>query len=230
MNNKYKFIGSSILLTTLMLIGGIFQDNIKLDSIRLRAAGNKQAYSFVKKDFTVTQNPVIPSSAINFGYSPMEISELSEVFTCDQGDTSDINKTLTGIGWYCQDSRGFKVVNEGLIGVEAYVMDKGNDYHREIGIKAKFDIQGDRACVLGENSYFLFDLYYYDHYLEKVEIKEYRAPLEYYYVDDNSSVYYELDTDREEFNYNDESGELIQGCDIYKAVLKEISIEYSCSK
>ena len=230
MNNKYRFIGSSILLTTLMLIGGIFQDNIKLDSIRLRAAGNKQTYSFVKKDFTVTQNPVIPSSAITFGYSPMEISELSEVFTCDQGDTSHISTTLTGIGWNCEDSRGFKVVNEGLIGVEAYVMDKENDFHREIGINAKFDIQGDRECVLGDNSYYLFDLYYYDHYLEKVEIKEYRASLEYYYVDDSSSVYYELDTGRNDYDYRNESGELIQGCDIYKAVLKEISLEYSCSK
>lgn len=213
-----------------MLIGGIFQDNIKLDSIRLRAVGNKQTYSFVKKDFTVTQSPVIPSSAITFGYSPMEISELSEAFTCDQGDTSHIDTTLTGIGWSCQDSRGFKVVNEGLIGVEAYAMDKGNDYYREIGIKAKFDIQGDRECVLGDNSYYLFDLYYYDPYLDKVEIKEYKAPVEYYYVDDSSSVYYELDTRREEFDYNDESGNSIQGCDIYKAVLKEISIEYSCSK
>lgn len=230
MNNKYKFIGSSLLLTTLMLVGGLLSNNVKLDSIRLRAAGNKQTYSYVKKDFTVTQDPVIPSSKITFGYSPMEISELSGVFTCDQGDTSDINTTLTGIGWNCQDSQGFKVVNEGLIGVEAYAMDKGNDYHREIGIKAKFDIQGDRECVLGDNSYFLFDLYYYNHYLEKVEIKEYRAPVEYYYVDDSSSVYYELDTDREEFNYYNESGDYMQGCDIYKAVLKEISIEYSCSK
>lgn len=230
MNNKYKFIGSSLLLTTLMLVGGLLSNNVKLDSIRLRAAGNKQTYSFIKKDFSVTQDPVIPSSAITFGYSPMEISELSGVFTCDQGDTSDINTTLTGIGWNCEDSRGFKVVNEGLIGVEAYAMDKGNDHHREIGIKAKFDIQGDRECVLGDNSYFLFDLYYYNHYLETVEIKEYRAPLEYYYADDSSSVYYELDTGRNDYDYRNESDELIQGCDIYKAVLKEISIEYSCSK
>lgn len=230
MNNKYKFIGSSLLLTTLMLVGGLLSDNVKLDSIRLRAAGNKQTYSFVKRDFTVTQNPVIPSSAITFGYSPMEISELSGVFICDQGDTSQITTTLTGIGWSCQDSRGFKVVNEGLIGVEAYTLDKGKDYYREIGIKAKFDIQGDRECVLGDNSYYLFDLYYYNSYLEEVEIKEYHAPLEYYYVDDSSSVYYELDTEKKEFEYNDELGNLIQGCDIYKAVLKEISIEYSCSK
>ena len=230
MKNKYKFIGSSLLLTALMLVGGLLSDNVKLDSIRLRASRNKQTYSFVKKDFTVSQDPVIPSSAITFGYSPMEISELSGVFTCDQGDTSHIDTTLTGIGWSCQDSKGFKVVNEGLIGVEAYRVDKGNDYYREIGIKAKFDIQGDRECVLGDNSYYLFDLYYYDPFLEKVEIKEYQAPVEYYYVDDSSSVYYELDTARNDYNYRNELGELIQGCDIYKAVLKEISIEYSCSK
>ena len=61
MNNKYKFIGSSLLLTTLMLVGGLLSDNVKLDSIRLRAAGNKQTYSYVKKDFVITSYPDIPS-------------------------------------------------------------------------------------------------------------------------------------------------------------------------
>lgn len=251
MNNKYKFIGSSLLLTTLMLVGGLLSNNVKLDSIRLRAAGNKQTYSFVKKDFVITSYPYIPSDDNEEGYMCFDVSDTSGLFVSERGTETRLEDTYTGIGWETVFSDGCSFIKE-----EKYFSLEVNthsphveptDYNRELGISMKFVLQGAseglRSPVFGDNSYYSFTLYYDNG--TATCVREFKAPLEYGYYCEGDKCYYEyntvmfvLDTAKSDYNYDykttDGHGEEVtinfKCYDIYKVTLNEISIEYSCSK
>ena len=235
MNNKTKkILGLSLLTTTAITMVCALAPNPLEISTRLFASNNKQTYSYVKTDFSISELPVIPSAHKSEGYSPMEFTEESGIFVSDVGDPSDINTTTTGIGWNTEDSaNGCKVTREGnffsleTITPSPYAI---KDYHRELGVNIKIDILGDREILLTDNTYYLFDLYYVPQDFEEETLKrEMKITPEYYY-DDHSSVFFSLDTDKNDYSWVVDPYVEIQSYGIYKVTLKEISIEYSCSK
>lgn len=203
-------------------------------STRLFASNNKQTYSYIKTDFSISELPVIPYEAKAFGYSPMEFTEESGIFVSDVGDPSNVNTTTTGIGWQTNDTSGCKVTSEGnFFSLETVTPSpyKPSDANRELGVNIKIDVKGDREILLTDNTYYLFDLYYVAQIVEEEEIvkREMKITPEYYYSD-HSSVFFSLDTYKKDYSWAvDPYGE-IPSCGVYKITLKEISIEYSCSK
>lgn len=203
-------------------------------STRLFASNNKQTYSYIKTDFSISELPVIPYEAKAFGYSPMEFTENDGIFVSDVGDPSNVNTTTTGIGWQTNDTNGCKVTSEGnFFSLETVTPspETTKDYSRLLGVNIKIDVKGDREILLTDNTYYLFDLYYAVQDFDETVIfkREMKITSEYYYSD-YSSVSFTLKTDDKSYFWDvDPYGE-IQSYGIYKITLKEISIEYSCSK
>lgn len=235
MNNKTKkILGLSLLLTTTITVVCALAPNPLEISTRLFASNNKQTYSFVKTDFSISELPVIPSDNKSFGYSPMVFTENDGIFVSDVGDPSDVNTTTTGIGWSTDDAaNGCKVTREGnFFSLETVTPSpySPSDANRELGVNIKIDIIGDREILLTDNTYYLFDLYYVAQIVNEEEIikREMKITPEYYY--DHSSVFFSLDTFKSDYSWKiDPYGE-IPSCGVYKITLKAISIEYSCSK
>lgn len=165
----------------------------------------------------------------------MVFTEESDIFVSDVGDPSDIDETTTGIGWSTGDiDNGCKVTSEGnFFSLETVTPSpyKPSDANRELGVNIKIDVKGDREILLTDNTYYLFDLYYAVQDFDETVIfkREMKITPEYYYSD-YSSVSFTLKTDDKSYFWDvDPYGE-IQSYGIYKITLKEISIEYSCSK
>lgn len=239
MNNKTKkILGLSLLTTTAITMVCALAPNPLEISTRLFASNNKQTYSYVKTDFSISELPVIPSDNRKyFGYSPMEFTEESGIFVSDVGDPSDINTTTTGIGWSTNDEvNGCKVTSEGnFFSLETVIPSPYSqpvDVNREFGVNIKIDVkEGDREILLTDNTYYLFDLYYIPQDFQDVILKrEMKFTPEYYYYADHSSVYFSLDTSTSAFSWETEGYGKIEYYGVYKVTLKAISIEYSCSK
>ena len=236
MNNKTKkILGLSLLTTTaITMICALATNPLEINA-QLFASNNKQTYSYVKTDFSISELPVIPSAHKEYGYSPMVFTEESEIFVSDVGDPSDIDTTTTGIGWSTGDTtNGCKVTSEGnFFSLETAIPSPYStmDYNRELGINIKIDVLGEREILLTDNTYYLFDLYYVaQDFDEEVILKrEMKITPEYYYSD-HSSVFFSLDTYKSDYSWEVEPYGLIQSYGIYKVTLKAISIEYSCSK
>lgn len=238
MNNKTKkILGLSLLTTTAITMVCALAPNPLEISTRLFASNNKQTYSYVKTDFSISELPVIPSDNRKyFGYSPMEFTEESGIFVSDVGDPSDIDETTTGIGWSTGDTaNGCKVTREGnFFSLETVTPSpyKPSDANRELGVNIKIDVkEGDREILLTDNTYYLFDLYYVAQIVDEEVIvkREMKITPEYYYPD-HSSVFFSLDTFKGDYTWETEEYGKILSCGVYKVTLKEISIEYSCSK
>ncbi len=239
MNNKTKkILGLSLLTTTAITMVCALAPNPLEISTRLFASNNKQTYSYVKTDFSISESgfPFIPSDDRKyFGYSPMEFTEESGIFVSDVGDPSDIDETTTGIGWSTGDTaNGCKVTREGnFFSLETVTPSpyKPSDANRELGVNIKIDVKGDREILLTDNTYYLFDLYYVAQIVDEEVIvkREMKITPEYYYSD-YSSVFFSLDTFKGDYTWETEEYGRILSCGVYKVTLKEISIEYSCSK
>lgn len=236
MNNKTKkILGLSLLLTTAITVVCALAPNPLEISTRLFASNNKQTYSFVKTDFSISELPVIPSAHKEYGYSAMTLTENDGIFVSDVGDPSDIDTTTTGIGWSTGDiENGCKVTSEGnffsleTVNPSPY---STRDYNRELGVNIKIDVLGDREILLTDNTYYLFDLYYVAQNFDEEVIltRKMKITPEYYYSD-HSSVFFSLDTFKSDYSWEVEPYGQIQSYGIYKVTLKAISIEYSCSK
>ena len=236
MNNKTKkILGLSLLTTTAITMVCALAPNPLEISTRLFASNNKQTYSYVKTDFSISELPVIPSANKSEGYSPMVFAEESGIFVSDVGDPSDSDKTTTDIDWFTGDTaNGCKVTREGnFFSLETVNPSPYStmDYNRKLIVNIKIDVLGERDILLTDNTYYLFDLYYVAQDVDEEVIlkREMKITPEYYYTD-YSSVFFSLNTFKSDYSWKvDPYGE-IQSCGVYKITLKEISIEYSCSK
>lgn len=227
--NKNSFLVLGTI--TLGLVGSAFllNSNIKDNILSLRANSYSGTYHYIKTDFSLGDSPYIPTTgtASTFGYSTYSLIEYDGVFVTDKGDDSEESTTLTGIGWNRDITTTFHLVDEGIIGFEDSTKECLKDFHRILGVKLKIDIQGDRSIILSSNTYYLFELGYYSNDSHTETIREYKVTPEYYY-EDYSSIYYEFASEKLEPFFVDDVEYF--GWDIYKVVLKEVSVEYSCKR
>lgn len=205
----------AILLTSVSLVvaGAVFA-NSNLPEMRIQlGAGEKQTYQYIKTDFRLGEAPEISGTVDSSSFS---IIEDSGIFS---SPSSDYNLV------FCEHnlSTGFKIVNEGIFGIEDNVREysEEHDYIRTIQIKFDIDVLGDRDIVnLGTNTYAMFNLYYDDDGQDV--IREYKAVPKYSL--EQSSISFDVDSGKNDFDYQG-----LENTDIYKIILKTISVEYSCS-
>lgn len=176
---------------------------------------NLTQYHFTKTDFHLGTAPVIPSAS-EHGDASFSLIEGDGIFTSESSGNS--------LSWDHDDSEGFKIVNEGIFGIEDESKSDSIGY-RIIGFKITIDVLGEREITnLGTNTKFMFDIYYFDDYSERSATREYTATPSYSSTENNSSIVYEMSTYWTEFDY-----QIFDSSDIYKIVLKTVSVEYSCS-
>ncbi len=217
--NKYT---SALFFTAVAaLTVGAFLSNADFSKTTLKMRANLTQYHFIKTDFHLETAPVIPSGKV-IGNSTFSLVEDSGIFTTTAGmDTNYID-------WSHYESNGFVFVNSGIFGFASTEKNYEDDTNRRLEMKLTIDVQGEREITnLGTNTYFLFDIYYHnDDESYNDVIREYKATPTY--AVENSSIEYLLNTDTSEFNYNIPGYSFISW-DVYKVVLKTVSVEYSCS-
>ena len=208
--NKLTF-GCLLGAVALITAGAVFANSDAHKFVTQLGADNKQTYQYIKTDFHLGTAPTINPNS-EHGDSTFSLIEDTGIFSSPSGAGNNV-------GWDHDYTDGFKVVNEGVFGIEDTSKEDTTE-HRVYSFKITINIEGDRKIInLGSNTILTLTAYYYDGFASGN--KQFQiAP-----SGSQSSIQFAFSTFSSEFYYGS-----FGDYDIYKIVIDSISVEYSCEK
>ena len=213
--NKLTF-GCLLGAVALITAGAVFANSDAHKFVTQLGADNKQTYQYIKTDFHLGTAPTINPN-LDHGDSTFSLIEDTGIFSSPSGAGNNV-------GWDHDDTDGFKVVNEGVFGIEDTVKEDTTE-NRVYSFKITINIEGDRKIInLGSNTILTLTAYYYDEWYGTAN-KQFQIAPSYVSEGSQSSIQFAFSTYSSEFYYDD-----FGDYDIYKIVINGISAEYSCEK